>query len=550
MAYRIYADGWLLHDDRLESYQVTDARLDLELNKTGSFSFSIYPDHVYFSKPAILKTIVEVYQDDELIFRGRIFDEDVGFYNERKFACEGDLAFLLDSIQRPHEYVGNAGDYFRELINTHNSQVEAVKRFAIGNVTITGANTWWQDHVNTWNAIENLLHGAGGYLQTRMQDGAIYIDYLQEIDKLSSQTINFGDNLIDLNKIRKSDGIATALIPLGAKIKDENNQEMDNRLTIEAVNGGLDYIVDAAADAQFGRIFTTAIWDDITDANILLAAGREQLAKVKTGIESIELSAADLSMTGQSVGSFRIGSQVRVISKPHEIDALFLISKQSISLFEPAGNTLTLGGTLSGFSAALQRISGEQGAIYRQIDKAAQNANNAVYNVERNIEASIAIAEQNISQTVSDRFYLKGETDALVSEISSQLEQTAEGFTMRFDRFGADLNDLINGTDAEFELIRKFIRFVDGSILLGEIGNELELKISSNRISFQQGGAEVAFFSNNKLNVTDGQFLNSLQIGNFAFIPRNNGNLSFKKYEAATNANVAGFAAVGSAPVG
>lgn len=550
MAYRIYADGWLLHDDRLADYQVTDARLDLELNKTGSFSFSIYPDHVYFSKPAILKTIVDVYQDDELLFRGRIFDEDVGFYNERKFACEGDLAFLLDSIQRPSEYVGNAADYFRELISAHNSQVEEAKRFRIGNVTITGANTWRQDHVSTWIAIENLLQDNGGYLQTRMQNGAIYIDYLQEISKLSSQTVNFGDNLIDLNKIRKSDGIATALIPLGAKLKDENDQETDNRLTIAAVNGGLDYIIDAAAEGEFGRIFTTAIWNDITDANILLTAGREHLAKIKTGVESIELSAADLSKTGQNVGSFRIGSQVRVISKPHGIDELFLISKQSIALFDPAGNSLTLGGTFSGFSAALQRISGEQGTIYRQIEKTAQNANNAVYNVERNIEASIAIAEQNISQAVSDRFYLKGETDALVSEVSSQLEQTADGFTMQFNRFGADLDDLINGTDAEFELIRKYIRFIDGSILLGEVGNELELKISNNRISFLQGGAEVAYFSNNKLNVTDGQFLNSLQIGNFAFIPRNNGNLSFKKYDAATNANVAGFAAVGSAAVG
>jgi hypothetical protein len=85
------------------------------------------------------------------------------------------------------------------------------------------------------------------------------------------------------------------------------------------------------------------------------------------------------------------------------------------------------------------------------------------------------------------------------------------------------------GTDAQFEEIRKYIRFVDGNILLGEEGNTLTLRIENDRISFLDSGLEVAYFSNNKLYVTDGEFLNSLQLGNFAFMPRENGNLSFAK---------------------
>ena len=88
---------------------------------------------------------------------------------------------------------------------------------------------------------------------------------------------------------------------------------------------------------------------------------------------------------------------------------------------------------------------------------------------------------------------------------------------------------LANGTDASFERIEKFIRFEDGKIYLGEYGNELELQIANDRISFQQNGTEVAYFSNNKLYVVDGEFTTSLKLGGFAFLPRNNGNLSFKK---------------------
>ena len=113
--------------------------------------------------------------------------------------------------------------------------------------------------------------------------------------------------------------------------------------------------------------------------------------------------------------------------------------------------------------------------------------------------------------------------------MSTQIEQTAADLTIRFDKFNTDLESLSAGTDAEFEQIKKFIRFVDGKILLGEVGNELELQIANDRISFQQNGAEVAYFSNNKLYVVDGEFTNSLRLGNFAFIPRANGNLSFKR---------------------
>ena len=69
----------------------------------------------------------------------------------------------------------------------------------------------------------------------------------------------------------------------------------------------------------------------------------------------------------------------------------------------------------------------------------------------------------------------------------------------------------------------------NGNIILGEINNSLMLKISNNKISFLQNGTEVAYMTDNKLYITDGEFLNSLQLGNFAFYPRSSGNLSFKK---------------------
>jgi len=152
-----------------------------------------------------------------------------------------------------------------------------------------------------------------------------------------------------------------------------------------------------------------------------------------------------------------------------------------------------------------------------------------VYNLEQNFESSIYQSEQNIQAIVAESFYLKDQTDALVSSVSTEIEQTKNSVEIQFNQFNADIAAVAAGADAEFEEIRKYIRFVDGQILLGEVGNELELNISNDRISFLQDGAEVAYFSNRKLYVTDAQILHSLQLGNFAFMPRTNGNLSFKK---------------------
>jgi hypothetical protein len=128
-----------------------------------------------------------------------------------------------------------------------------------------------------------------------------------------------------------------------------------------------------------------------------------------------------------------------------------------------------------------------------------------------------------------DEVYLKSDTDALIESVSTQVTQTAEDVEIRFNEFSQDMDAVVAGQDAQFQEISKYIRFIDGNIVLGEEGNTLTLQIANNKISFLDAGAEVAYFSNNKLYVTDGEFLHSLQLGNFAFMPRSNGNLSFKK---------------------
>lgn len=546
--YKVYCDEFLIYDTKIESLKIFNAKLELELNKTGSFTFSIYPAHPYFDKLKRLKSIITVYQDNYLLFRGRILNDQQGFYNEKQVSCEGELAFLLDSVQRPYDFLSGdkhttITELFTFYINNHNSQVDDAHKFKVGNITVTDPNNYVvrsdSQYLNTWESInQKLISSYGGYLWVRHETDGNYIDYLADFDTISSQTVEFGKNLLTLNKITKGEDIATAIIPLGAKLLDEEGNETDERLTIAEINDNVDYVYNQEAVDQYGWIFKTVTWDNVTVASNLKRKAEEYLADAINLIVTIELDAVDLSMMDADISAFKLGNYIRVVTSPHALNSIFLVKKLLIDLLNPKSNKLTLGTTYATFTEQTASSKSVEGLIVK-VKQATSNYTlneQKINEVQSNLteltqqtSSEISQMSEQILSTVAEHHYIKEETDQLVSSLETQLIQTKEGFEFQFNQFNANLHDVASGNDARFQEISKYIRFIDGNIILGEEGNELTLKIENDKISFLEGNAEVAYFSNRKLYVTDGEYINSLRLGSFAFLPRANGNLSFKK---------------------
>ena len=528
--YSVYCDNFLLYNDQQEEYKIYNPKLEMELNKINSLEFTIYNDHPNFDRMQRLKSIIQVFQDGFLLFRGRILDDIQGFFNEKEVSCESDLAFLVDSIQRPYDFTGTPAALFTQFITSHNAQVDEVKRFKVGNITVTDPNDYISraesEYLNTWESIQKkLLETLGGYIWIRHEEDGVYIDYLEELNLLSPQKIEFGKNLLDLKRETKGADIATAIIPLGAK-----EEGSENRVTIASVNNGVDYVYNSEAVDTYGWIFKVAKFDEITDVSELMAKGNEYLEEQVLMFYTMELSAADLATVDKTVASFHLGTKVRVTTKPHSIDQLFLITKISIDLFQPGANKLTLGNSF--YTMTEQAVKG-QTSLQNQLVSISSNLDEIVSKslaeTEKRLSAELEATAEGISSTLKEEFYLKEDADAVISSISTQVTQNAQAVEIKFTEFSQDLEAVVEGTDAEFQEIHKYIRFVDGNIILGESGNELTLKIENDKITFYDGFHAVAYFNNDKLYVTDGEFTNSLRLGDFAFVPRQSGNTSFMK---------------------
>ena len=82
---------------------------------------------------------------------------------------------------------------------------------------------------------------------------------------------------------------------------------------------------------------------------------------------------------------------------------------------------------------------------------------------------------------------------------------------------------LTDGFTESFQELSNYIRFVNGDIELGKGDNLYTLKIENDRINIYYNGQSISNWEQDKFTVSQ------LNLGNFAFIPRQNGSLGFRK---------------------
>lgn len=147
-----------------------------------------------------------------------------------------------------------------------------------------------------------------------------------------------------------------------------------------------------------------------------------------------------------------------------------------------------------------------------------------------------------ISEIINDVVANRKDFDDLVGEDGriEEIRKSSVTTQQQVDKVQTDVNtyivrvDAINGKIESIEQTTECFSMEDAGLRITrkissqDPSKQLSMLLSEQKLSFYQGTDEVAYFSNSKLYVTDAEILERLQLGKFAFIPRSNGNLSFR----------------------
>lgn len=429
--YQIYCDEKLLYDPRDENLSMLAGKVSLEVNRTGTLQLTLPVRHPEIKSMKKLVSTIRVADGVQEIFRGRVLVTESDLYGTTRYTCEGELAYLLDSIQRPKEYHDlTPKTYLQDKLAQHNNQVEGAKRFVLGIVEKQTMNYDAREdnqYTNTLDTImDKLVKSNGGYLTIRHEGDIRYLDYLESYGRTSLQTIRFGENILDLTQHLSAEDIITVLVPLG---KAPEGAKEGSKLTIASVNGGKDYLEDAEAIALYGRIIGRNEWPDVTVPANLKTKGQEYLKNMRNLSLSIELTAVDLHLVDVDIDRIQLGDMVRVVSHPHGLDRYMMVTKREYDLLDPANDKIVLGDTIS-------TLTEKQAALQKAIEK----QKDAAQAVEE-LKASVTTISQEVDSTKQEIAGISGKVQVLEGS-ASDVQIQLQSVQAKLAGYSADIGEL------------------------------------------------------------------------------------------------------------
>ena len=440
--FSVWLDGKLLYSSAVNDpyYAIGTPILTLEAGKAGSLSFTMYPNHPEYDSLRRMLGRVIVYEDDVELFRGRILRMETNLYKERKVTCEGDLAYLMDSIADPGEYTESISAHFSRLVDMHNGQVESDKQFTVGIVNVdkaTESQTFKTDSYRTTSAAmsDDLTGVFGGYIRTRRSGGTVYLDYIGDYGKAGNQNIEFGVNMIDFSESVSSDDIFTVLLPTGSE-----------GVTMEGITGSK-YVKIPNAVERYGTVVRAVSFSDIKEAGAeLMQAAYDYIEKnYKEMPPTLTLTAIDLKRLDFALDGFELGTRIGILSEPHGINGSPVCSKISYNLEYPEKNSYlfseieNIGGSNRSQTVATGSTKASGGGGDGGLSKWIKATDDML---KLTHDKMIVLQVQNSKLTI-DAEGMHHEVSDMKGNIS-KLENTTEGLTSTVQNNTGDISTLTN----------------------------------------------------------------------------------------------------------
>lgn len=379
--------GYIIHDPRIDR-RVSAGKLTLKEGEIDDLTLKVNQKSNLFNNVRPMHTHVEVYDGNELIFRGRALKptrtmESSGQFMQ-EYVFESVEAYLLDSVQRFAEVHNTTpADFFRMLIQVHNNSVPDWKKFEVRKVNVTNStdNVYrFVDYTKTRDTIkEKLLTRLGGFLRVEYHDGKNYVDYVIDPgrDHQADTPIKLGRNLKSASMTIDPTKVITRLIPLGAQIEPPQNETGNvanstrPRITIADLNGGKDYLDIPDLQQEFGIINGTQTWDDVHEPQNLLRKANEWIQAQSATNTQWTISALELP----EYNAFKVSDRYLFINPGIVEPQMLRVTQKQIDLTKPYESSLTIAEKPFGlveYQSRLQKSLGRVENLKRVIESQAE----------------------------------------------------------------------------------------------------------------------------------------------------------------------------------
>ena len=353
MIYRVVLDDTIdLHTSDINC-MLLNPSLDLEMNSAGSFNFTLPPSHPYWDAVKVLKSTIDVYEDEDLIFTGRIASIEKNWNNERVVQCEGALAYFNDSVHRQMKWETplpiasedpTVHNFLKDILDNHNvfeGAENANRHIFIGNITVDPEVVTREVNYDTTLDIltRMCIDTNGGYMSIRkdLNDGKLYLDWIKDFTEESGQPAQFGLNLLNFDTSLSAEDICTGVLARGAEVNEQTVMLNDVELVDETTYPDMsvthyttqyqDILWHREGVEKFGQVVQVHDFSDAQTAwkdgqgqivaNSLFEMAKKWLEEKNTKIETIEVEVAELAWLGEGMPKYKLGQIVELSDDIH-----------------------------------------------------------------------------------------------------------------------------------------------------------------------------------------------------------------------------------------
>ena len=556
--YKVLYEGYTLHSPSAGAWEfnttIRDPDVHLAVGEAGRMAFTIDNDHVSASQLAKLRGVVDLQDDGLSLFKGRIIKDTRNFDKSRRIEVEGLLACLNDSVIPPFRFPedwendaaykkaaasGNVVAFFLGwLLEQHNNQVGPAQRIELGTVTVGDPNNYItrsaSEYATTMATVRGKLEDPlGGYLLADYSGTTTKLHYYAQLPMINVQRVKFGYNLLDLEDDLDAKETFTAILPVGKAGLTILNLP-DGEISPGYIKEG-QIIYSTAAEEELGGVRVTRVekWNDVTEATNLQS---KALARLSGGgpklTQTITVKAADVSfLPGSGTTPFRVGQNVQIESAPHGFGEVYPLMELEPDLLDPANTTIVLGATVK-TSVDISRDQLQQSKDYtdQKTDVLTGQVDGVKTSVTTQITEAIQSSESIIFQALEN--YLETSNfEEYQRTVTSQLELVAEEIALRFTEVSDRTTEVDGDLQRVVETLEKHFEFGLDGLTIRAGANTMTLSLDNDLIIFTKDGQQFGWWDG--IDFHTGNIVVDVneraQFGNFAFVPRSNGSLSFLK---------------------